>query len=48
MILAAGDAEWLALPLWEVDNVMLLVALLRGQLAARGAQRQPSDDSDQE
>ncbi len=47
-ILAVGDAEWLALPLWEVDNVTLLVALLRGQLAARQAQRQPSGDSDQE
>jgi hypothetical protein len=47
-ILASGDAEWLALPLGEVENVMLLVALLRGQLAARQAQRQASVDDNQE
>ncbi len=45
-ILAAGDIEWLALPLGEIDNVLLLVALLKGQIATREGQRPASRDGD--
>lgn len=38
-IFTADGGDWLTLPLGEVDNVMLLVALLRGQIAARQGEK---------
>ncbi len=34
---AAGGGVWLALPLWEADNVVLLLALLREKQGKKGS-----------